>query len=352
MIMADNSKKIHAVLLLGGGGIRLWPLSTDERPKQFLTLFHGKSLYQLTLERVIACGINSIHVITNERYFDRAREQAAKLGLQPDFILEPMRRDSAPAIAAAVSSIQALSGPNACIAVLPCDHLITDHAAFGRALDDAVTTLKSGLLVTFGIQPSGPSTEYGYIEKGKKLDLASEAFQAASFKEKPNRETAFSYLSSGNYFWNSGIFVFRAIDFAREAENYMPQIWSTARSSVELGRRTPDALRLHADAFGNAEKISIDFALFEKSKSVALLPRNFAWSDVGNWASVHEAVPRDADGNASVGDAAIHESQNTLAYGEGVRVIALGLNDVVVIASAEGVFVAPMSRAAEIKNLL
>lgn len=350
--MVDNSKKINAVLLLGGGGTRLWPLSTDEHPKQFLTLFHGKSLYQLTLERVIACGITAIHVITNERYFDRAREQAAKLGLQPDFILEPTRRDSAPAIAAAVSAIQAVSGPETCLAVLPCDHLITDYEAFGRALDDAVTTSKSGLLVTFGIQPSGPSTEYGYIEKGKKLDLAPEAFQAISFKEKPNLEIARAYLLSGNYFWNSGMFVFRASDFAREAENYMPQIWNAACSSVELGRRAPDALRLHADAFGNAEKISIDYALFEKSKFVALLPRNFTWSDVGNWASVHEALPRDVDGNAAGGDVAIHESKNTLAYSEGVRVIALGLNDVVVIASAEGVFVAPKERAPELKRLL
>ena len=148
------------------------------------------------------------------------------------------------------------------------------------------------------------------------------------------------------------MFVFRVSDFAREAELHMPVIWAAARKAVALGQKTSGSLRLHADAFAQAERISIDYALFERSVAVAVLPRHFAWSDVGNWSSVHAALPHDADGNAAGGDAAIHESRNTLAYGENVRVIVLGLDDVVVIASAEGVFVAPKDRAAEIKSLL
>ena len=349
--MADI-KGAHAVLLSGGGGTRLWPVSTETRPKQFLRLFGELSLFQLTLERVKDCGIADLHVVTNAAYAYDVQSQAQERGIPVSLILEPMRRDSAPAIAAGLASLEVKFGPDAIAVVLPSDHLILNHAAFGEALRDAVAAARAGYLVTFGIKPTSPSTEYGYIRQGEVLPIASDAFRAAAFREKPDLATAQSYLAAGEYYWNSGMFVFRVSDFVREAKLHMSSIWDAAREAVALGQKVPHVLSLYADAFRQAETISIDYALFEKSDAVALLPRQFAWSDVGNWASVHAALPHDADGNVAGGDAAIHESRNTFAYGEGIRVIALGLNDVVVIASAEGVFVAPKSRAADIKKLL
>lgn len=350
--MAADLTKVHVVLLLGGGGTRLWPLSTDDRPKQFLSLFGGKSLYQMTLQRVRASGIAAVHVVTNERYCARARAQAAEIGLAPAFILEPARRDSGPAIAAAVAAIQASEGSDAVIAVLPCDHLISDYAAFADALRDAVEATRTELLVTFGIQPTAPSIEYGYIERGEALPLVREAFRAASFREKPNLETALSYLVSGHHYWNSGMFVFRCADFQREAMMHMPQIWSHAEQAIAAGEVGRQGFRLGACAFCAADAVSIDYALFEKSDAVIVLPRQFAWSDVGNWSSIHAALPHDGNGNAAVGDVAIHESRNTLVYGDGVRVIALGVDDLAIVASPDGVFVAPKDRATEIKRLL
>lgn len=350
--MAVNMAGVHAVLLSGGGGTRLWPVSTDARPKQFLRLFGDLSLFQLTLERVRDSGIVDIHVVTNAAYAHEVQSQAAERGIIVSLILEPMRRDSAPAIAAGLAALKAEFGEEAVAIVLPCDHLIPNHNAFGEALHDAVDAARSGSLVTFGIKPTSPSTEYGYIRQGETIAGARNCFKAAAFREKPDLETAKSYVSSGEYHWNSGMFVFRVAEFAQEASSHMPSVWNAAREAVALGQKAPNVLRLHADTFGAAEKISIDYALFEKSHSVALLPRNFAWSDVGNWASVHDALPHDANGNASGGDASIHESRNTLVYGDGVRVIALGVHDLVIVASEDGVFVASKDRAADIKKLL
>ena len=343
---------VHAVLLSGGGGTRLWPVSTETRPKQFLRLFGERSLFQLTLERVSACGIADIHVVTNEAYATDVVAQAEACGIPVSLILEPMRRDSAPAIAAGAAALDAQYGPDAVAVVLPCDHLIPDHAAFGAALRDAVAAARTGSLVTFGISPTSPSTDYGYIRQGEPLAGLHQAFRAAVFKEKPDLSTALSYLASGDYHWNSGMFVFRLGDFAREAQAHMPGTWAAVRDAVRSGERLPHCLRLAAEAFGRAEKISIDYALFEKSANVALLPRQFAWSDVGGWASVHASLPQDEQGNAIGGQAHLHDSRNTLAFGDGIRVIAVGLDDLVVIASPEGVFVAPKSRTGELKTYL
>lgn len=352
MIMPADAWSTHAVLLSGGGGTRLWPVSTEARPKQFLRLFGELSLFQLTLERVRDCGIRNIHVVTNGAYADDVEAQALERGIPVSLIVEPIRRDSAPAIAVGAAALEAEFGGDALAVVLPCDHLIPDHASFAQALHDAIIAARAGFLVTFGIAPTSPSTEYGYIQQGERLEVAEGVFRASSFREKPDIETAKSYLALGGYHWNSGMFVFRVSDFVRDAKIHMPDVWDAATKAVCLGEKSEHRLRLDEEAFAKAQRISIDYALFEKSNSVALLPRKFVWSDVGNWVSVHAALPNDPAGNAVGGGATIHESRNTIAFGDGVRVIVLGVDDLVVIASPDGVFVAPMCRAAEIKKFL
>ena len=350
MAVAPNT--LHTLLLLGGGGTRLWPISTDRQPKQFLPLLGGKSLFQLTLERSVACGVTSIYVVTNLRYLELARQQALEVSVEVSFILEPMRRDSAAAVASGVAALKELHGDDAIVAVLPCDHLVPNYAVFADALRDAIDVVKAGYLVTFGIAPSSPSIEYGYIKQGNALTLAKHVFRVDKFHEKPNLETAIAYIASGEYHWNSGIFLFRVSEFCDEAQKYMPQIWRIANLAFELSIRETDVFHLDASTFSEAEQISIDYALFEKSNAVAVLPRNFAWSDVGSWSSVYANLPYNSDGNAIVGNAAVHECHDTLVYSKDLKVIAVGLEDVVIVASTDGVFVAPKGRSAELKKYL
>ena len=350
--MAVAPDKLHALLLLGGGGTRLWPVSTTRQPKQFLPLLDKKSIFQLTLERAVSCGVTSIYVVTNEHYFELARQQSHEVSVKVSFILEPMRRDSAAAIASGVAALKGLYGDDAIVAVLPCDHLIPDHSAFSDALRDAIDIAMAGYLVTFGIAPSSPSCEYGYIRQGDALTLAKNVFRVDEFHEKPNLETAISYLASGEYHWNSGIFLFRVIEFCNEAQKHMPQIWRIASKAFELSIRETDIFHLDSSTFSGAEQISIDYALFEKSNAVAVLPRNFAWSDVGSWSSVYANLPHNSHGNAIVGEAVVHECHDTLVYSKDLKVIAVGLEDVVIVASTDGVFVAAKGRSAELKKYL
>jgi mannose-1-phosphate guanylyltransferase/mannose-6-phosphate isomerase len=341
-----------AVILSGGGGTRLWPVSTEARPKQFLRLFGDRSLFQETLLRLGPAGIAHAVIVANEAHGVLIAEEVAALDLatEADVLLEPMRRDSAAAIAAGVSRAKALFGAEAVIVVLPCDHLIPDHAHFARDIALAALEARKGRLVTFGIKPRWAASDFGYIRQGE--PLADGVFRVAAFVEKPDPATAARYLDEGGYYWNSGMFVFSAGTFAREAEQHMPEVWAAAQAAVGSGTRHEGALMLSSEAFAAAPKISIDYALFEKSDNVAVIPVDFAWSDVGAWNAVHDALPRDKDGNASIGAALLEDSRNTLAIGYGVPVIGLGLDNLVVIASPQGVFVAPRERAAEIKALL
>lgn len=209
-----------------------------------------------------------------------------------------------------------------------------------------------GYLCTFGIQPTFPSTEYGYIQRGNAIAEQAGAWRVAKFHEKPQAALASRYLEEGGYDWNSGMFVFRADVFQTEAERYMPQIWTAALAAVRGAGTSNGSILLDAAAFAAAPKISIDYALFEKSDRVAVVPVSFEWSDVGNWDSVHGALPRDAANNAAVGAATLVEGSGNLVVGDGTEVIVLGVSDLVVIASTHGTFVAPRSRAAEVKALV
>ncbi len=346
---------IVPLLLCGGGGTRLWPLSTDAAPKQFLRLFGERSLFQDTLLRTKAAGAEHAVVIGNVAHGETMRREVADLGSEApacSFLLEPMRRDSAAAIAAGIAFIARRFGPDAAAAVLACDHRIPDHAAFAEAVGKAAATAQAGFLVTFGITPTHPATGYGYIRRGAGKAGDAGAFMAAAFVEKPDAVRAAAYCASGDHFWNSGMFVFTPELFLAEAGRLMPDVLAAAAKAVSAGEVSGDALALDAEAFGAAPKISVDYALFENSKRVAVLPVSFAWSDVGAWDAVHEAGERDAAGLCLRGDAVAKDVTDTLIVAEGVKVAALGVKDLVIVATRDGVLVVDRRRASEIKSVL
>ena len=355
MVGSDlKTRPLVALLLSGGGGTRLWPLSTEQTPKQFLRVFGGQSLFQKTVLRALNAGVTYVHVLANLAQAHLLHTDWAELAGRVagvHFVLEPVRRDSAPAIAAGVADCLALYGPDCQVLVLACDHLIPDEAAFARAVAQACQTAQAGHLVTFGLKPQAPVTDYGYINAGNAL-TGLPARHVAAFVEKPDRETAERYVNAGHYYWNSGMFLFEAGVFAREAEKHMLELWHCAQAAVAKGRLSDQGFVLDAEIFASAQAISIDYALFEKSQHVAVVPADFAWSDVGGWAAMHEALPQQDEGLALSGPVIVEDSRNSLVLSDGVPVLALGLEDMVVVATKTGVFVAPKHRASEIKALL
>jgi mannose-1-phosphate guanylyltransferase/mannose-6-phosphate isomerase len=344
---------VVALLLLGGAGKRLWPVSHDGRPKQFLKLFGPRSLFQMTVERVRACGLTEIVVITNEAYEDMVRRELVDLDAgSAHLLLEPVRRDSAAAIAAGVAYARERFGIGALVAALPADHLIPDQQAFAETFRRGIEIARAGWITTFGLRPDHPSTEYGYIQRGDPLPGEAGAFAVERFREKPDRETAVGYLHAGTYDWNSGIFLFPVQTFAEEASVHMPDVAEAAQRALSAGVSAGDVVRLDPEAFASVRRTSIDFALLENSRRVATVPSTFAWSDIGNWNAVYEALPKDATGNVVLGDAVIHDCRGSLVINYGAKLVICGLSDAVAICDAHGTFVAPRARAAEIKDLV
>jgi mannose-1-phosphate guanylyltransferase/mannose-6-phosphate isomerase len=348
-----EGRRVVALLPVGGAGSRLWPLSADTAPKPFLKLLGPRSLYQLTLARLAAAAVDEVVVVANATLEELVGDQAAEIGRPlPRLLLEPFARDSGPAIAAGVAAVSQGHPADTIVIAAPGDHLIPDQDAFARAVGNAVRVASNDWLVTFGIRATNASTEYGYIQRGQPLAGHDGAFTVARFHEKPRQDLADAYLRDGGYDWNSGIFVFAAGFFIKEAERHMPQLWAATLRAVTAGERQAGKILLDAEAFGRADKTSLDFALLEKSQRVATVPVSFAWSDIGNWSSIHEALQRNTSGNATTGDAVLRDVSNSLVVAEGVKVVVVGMEDTIVVSSPKGTFVAPRSRAAEIKGLV
>jgi mannose-1-phosphate guanylyltransferase/mannose-6-phosphate isomerase len=318
-----------------------------------MPLFGAQSLFQKTLKRLRAAEIDDIWVVTNRLHAEIAGAQAAEIG--DDLacrLLEPERRDSAAAIAAGVRAVIARHGEDALIAVLPCDHLIPAEEDFAEALAAGFELASLDRLGTFGIAPTFPSSEFGYIQRGDRLDGHREAYAVRKFHEKPGVEKARAYIASGAFYWNSGMFVFKGGVFGREAARHMPDIWEGAGKAVAASRMQDGVMALDQETFGAIRRTSIDFGLFEASDAVGVVPGNFEWLDVGNWAAALGALAHDADGNAAVGDVRMLDTSGSLVIGDGVRVLTAGLDRMIVVATPKGVFVAPLSRAVEVKKLL
>lgn len=339
--------KLIPVILSGGSGTRLWPLSREMYPKQFLPLVGDKSMLQATWLRVASIAQSGPIVVANAEHRFIAAEQLQQIGASPlATLLEPTGRNTAPAIA--VAALEALrSDPDALLLVLPSDHVIRDEAAFRAAVTAATPAAESGKLITFGIVPSSPETGYGYI----KAAAGDAVRDVERFVEKPDQVTAEAYVASGEYFWNSGMFLFKASRYIEELRKLQPAILEACRKSLELAGRDTDFVRLDKDAFESSPSDSIDYAVMEKTRDAAVLPFDAGWSDVGSWAALRDVSEQDADGNAEHGQVIRIGCRNTYAYGE--KLIALiGLDDVIVVETPDAVLVANSEQCQEVRDVV
>ncbi|AOL20767.1 mannose-1-phosphate guanylyltransferase/mannose-6-phosphate isomerase [Xanthomonas citri pv. malvacearum] len=335
------------IILSGGSGTRLWPLSRESYPKQFLPLVGDKSMLQSTWLRAAPVAGHAPIVVANEEHRFMAAEQLQQLGVKPSAILlEPKGRNTAPAIA--VAALEATrDGADPLLLVLPSDHVIGNEAAFQAAVKVAAEAAAQGKLVTFGIKPTAPETGYGYIKAG----TGTGASAVERFVEKPDLATAQSYLASGEYYWNSGMFLFRASRYLEELRKFHPAIADACQKAWENGKRDADFTRLDKDAFAASPSDSIDYAVMEKTADAVVVPLDAGWNDVGSWSSLLDVSNQDAQGNAHHGDVIQLDCQNTYAYGS--RLIAMvGLEDVVVVETPDAVLVGHRDRIQEVKDVV
>jgi mannose-1-phosphate guanylyltransferase/mannose-6-phosphate isomerase len=339
------------VIMCGGAGTRLWPVSRESMPKQFVPLVEERSTFQQVLSRI---GDDAIFdrpiIITNSDFRFIAAEQMRECAVEGDIVLEPIRCDSAMAVAVA-AVIAGARDPASTVLILAADHVVSDRNAFTRACHEAATAAAEGRIVTFGINPTFPATKYGYIRPGSKLNGGA-AFAVESFVEKPDAATASRYIAD-RYLWNSGNFVFRADVMLSEITRFEPEIAKAAKAAVSGMTRDLDFLRLPAESFTQAPKKSIDYAVMERTDHAAVVPVDYGWSDVGSWSTVWDVLGHDTDGNTSTGSVVFLDSRNSLAHSDDAILTAVvGLEDVVVVATPDAVLVTSRDKAEQVKELV
>lgn len=338
---------MKAIILAGGSGTRLWPVSRYGLPKQFIKLNGGKSLLCQTVERLAAVvPLKDIFVITNSDY--RFHVQADLRSVSPEIednvILEPVGRNTAPAIALVMKYCQEKlkCGKDEVIFICPSDHIIQPVEKFARYARQAEAAAKAGSIVTFGIKPSRPETGYGYIRKGAKTPGNGGVCKVAKFAEKPDAKTAAKYLLAGDYYWNSGMFSFTIATMLAEFKAYAP----------EISRRMTQTLAKMTEDFKSMPSISIDYAVMEKSKKAAVLPIDILWSDVGSWDSLHEVIAPDGDDNVKVGDVLALDTKRTIIMGEKRLISTIGLKDLIIIDTPDALLVAKRGQAQRVKEVV
>ena len=341
------------IILSGGAGTRLWPVSRQSHPKPFMRIGGAKSLLTQTYERALQVSNNTpALIVTNRDHYFLSHDELVTQPLQPQYMLEPTGRNTAPAIA--LAALWAIEQGDPCLLVMPADHLITDIDAFKVAVQQARTLANDGLMVLFGIRPTRPESGFGYIEMG---DLIGEHANAVRrFVEKPNTATAAEYLAKGNYVWNSGMFCFKASVILAAMQAHCPALLAAARETWKKTLVEGDKTEL-ADEFSKVDSISIDYAVMEKAKNIAVIPGDFGWSDIGAWDAVAAATPADAFGNtvnqqSANGEPIIIDSRNTHIESQDRLVAAIGLDNLLIIDTPDALLVADKSKSQEVRQIV
>ncbi|MEH6437238.1 mannose-1-phosphate guanylyltransferase/mannose-6-phosphate isomerase [Massilia sp. DD77] len=345
--------KIYPVILSGGAGTRLWPLSRAVLPKQLLPLVADKTMLQETALRVANWpGVMAPLVVCGNDHRFMVAEQLREIGITPlSILLEPVGRNTAPAVAAAAHHLKAID-PEAIMLVLPADHVIENNAAFREAVERAITLVGQGALATFGIVPKTPETGYGYIRRGEQVANCGECFKVARFVEKPDLETAQGFLAEGGYYWNSGMFMFQADRFLSELQQHAPGIAASAEQAMKSAYRDLDFCRLDETSFSACPSDSIDYAVMEHTRDAAVVPADIGWNDVGSWSALWEVQPKDEQGNAQRGDVYLDGVKNSLVRAESRIVAVVGVEDLVVVETQDAVLVAHKDQVQRVKQVV
>ncbi|MBB1201476.1 mannose-1-phosphate guanyltransferase [Enterobacteriaceae bacterium 89] len=347
---------LFPVVMAGGSGSRLWPLSRVLYPKQFLCLDGELTMLQATIHRLQGIECESPVVICNEQHRFIVAEQLRQMEkLTKNIILEPVGRNTAPAIAlAALAASRVQSDGNALMLVLAADHVIQDEEAFRAAVRKAVPHAQKGKLVTFGIVPNKPETGYGYIRRGDAscdTDTTS-AFKVAQFVEKPNLETAQAYVSSGEYYWNSGMFLFRADRYIEELRQFRPDILAACEKAMSVVDPDLDFIRVDEEAFMACPDESIDYAVMEQTSDAVVVPMDAGWSDVGSWSSLWDISRKSPEGNVITGDVLSHSTENSFLYSESGLLATVGVKDLVVVQTKDAVLIADRNSVQDVKKIV
>jgi mannose-1-phosphate guanylyltransferase/mannose-6-phosphate isomerase len=346
------SRKIYPVILSGGSGTRLWPLSRDLYPKQLLSLIGPESLLAATARRVSGDSFAGPVIVCNADHKYLVQDQLAEIGVTPEaIIIEPVARNTAPAIAAAAALLRERD-PDALLLVLPSDHIIRDLPALTAAIGAAAKAADTGCLVTFGITPTAPETGYGYIRSGEPLGGIDGAFRIARFVEKPNFATAETYLADGGWTWNSGMFVFPAGLMLTELARFEPELTAGSIQSVEAAKRDGAVVALDPVIFADIPSKSIDYALMERTEISAIVPASLGWSDVGSWSALWDIGDKDNAENVLIGDVMAEDTDGSYLRSHGPLIATLGVKDVIVVATADVVMVASKDRAQDVKRFV
>ena len=341
---------ITPVILSGGSGTRLWPLSTREKPKQFLNLLGPLSMFQLTFQR---CADKEIYrnpvVVGASGHAQIMQEQMQEVGATPGaLILEPCARNTAPAIALAALAAE---NPTDLLLVMPSDHMIKNVSAFQKAVQESISIAQSRWLVTFGIEPTGPATGYGYIEQGEAIVGSTRSLSAKRFVEKPNPEKAEKMLADGGYFWNAGIFLFRADSYLTALGKYAPEMLRACQSAMTGGRKEDGFCYPDPNAFALAPSDSVDYAIMEQAEKIAVTPVSPGWSDVGSWDSLFDICDKDQDSNVIFGKAETIDSRNNLIHSHDLEIAVLGVEDLIIVTHENKVVILPRGQSQNVKKV-